>query len=62
LLLSAGMLLNYIGWTEAANRLDKAIEATICHKTVTFDLAHLMENATQLSTSAFGDAVIAALG
>ncbi|HTX79066.1 MAG TPA: NADP-dependent isocitrate dehydrogenase [Longilinea sp.] len=62
LLLSAGMLLNYIGWTEAANRLDKAIEATIRHKTVTFDLAHLMEGATQLSTSAFGDAVIAALG
>jgi isocitrate dehydrogenase len=62
LLLSAGMLLNYIGWTEAANRLDKAIEATIRHKTVTFDLAHLMENATRLSTSAFGDALIAALG
>ena len=62
LLLSAGMLLNYIGWTEAANRLDKAIEATIRHKTVTFDLAHLMEGATPLSTSAFGDVVIAALG
>jgi isocitrate dehydrogenase len=61
LLLSAGMLLDYIGWTEAANRLDKAIEATIRHKAVTFDLAYLMEGATQLSTSAFGDAVIAAL-
>ena len=62
LLLSAGMLLNYIGWTEAANRLDKAIETTIRKKTVTFDLAHLMDGATQLSTSAFGDALIEALG
>ena len=62
LLLSAGMLLNYIGWTEASNRLDKAIETTIRHKTVTFDLAHLMEGATQLSTSAFADAVIGELG
>jgi isocitrate dehydrogenase len=61
LLLSAGMLLNYIGWTEAANRLDKAISTTIRSKTVTFDLAHLMEGATVLSTSAFGDALIAAL-
>jgi isocitrate dehydrogenase, NADP-dependent, prokaryotic type len=62
LLLSAGMLLNYIGWTEAANRLDKAIETTIRKKTVTFDLAHLMDGANQLSTSAFGDALIEALG
>jgi len=62
LLLSAGMLLNYIGWTEAANRLDKAIQSTIRHKMVTFDLARLMEGATELSTSAFADALIANLG
>ena len=58
LLLSAGMMLRYLGWTEAANRLDKAIETTIRHKTVTFDLAHLMEGATPVSTSAFADALI----
>jgi isocitrate dehydrogenase len=62
LLLSAGMLLNYIGWTEAANRMDKAIQSTIRHKMVTFDLARLVEGATALSTSAFADALIANLG
>jgi len=58
LLLSAGMMLNYLGWGEAANRMDRAIETTIRHKTVTFDLAHLMDGAQQLSTSAFADALI----
>jgi isocitrate dehydrogenase len=58
LLLSAGMMLRYLGWTEAANRLDKSIQTTIRHKTVTFDLAHLMEGATALSTTAFADALI----
>ena len=62
LLLSAGMMLHYIGWHEAANIMDKAIETTIRKKTVTFDLAHLMEGASELSTSAFADAVIANLG
>jgi isocitrate dehydrogenase len=58
LLLSAGMMLRYLGWAEAANRLDKSIQTTIRHKTVTFDLAHLMEGATALSTTAFADALI----
>jgi isocitrate dehydrogenase len=58
LLLSAGMMLRYLGWGEAANRLDKSIQTTIRHKTVTFDLAHLMEGATALSTTAFADALI----
>jgi isocitrate dehydrogenase len=62
LLLSAGMMLHYLGWHEAANIMDKAIETTIHHKTVTFDLAHLMEGATELSTSAFADQVISHLG
>jgi isocitrate dehydrogenase len=62
LLLSAGMMLHYIGWHEAANIMDKAIQTTIRHKTVTFDLAHLMEDGVELSTSAFADAVISHLG
>ena len=61
LLLSAGMMLRYLGWNEAANIMDKAIETTIGKKKVTFDLAHLMDNASELSTSAFADAVIANL-
>jgi len=52
------MMLRYLGWGEAANRLDKSIQTTIRHKTVTFDLAHLMEGATALSTTAFADALI----
>lgn len=62
LLLSAGMMLHYLGWHEAANIMDKAIETTIRRKTVTFDLAHLMDGATELSTSAFADQVISHLG
>jgi isocitrate dehydrogenase len=61
LLLSAGMMLRYLGWNEAANIMDKAIETTIRKKTVTFDLAHLMDGAVELSTSAFADALIANL-
>ena len=61
LLLSAGMMLRYLGWHEAANIMDKAIETTIRKKTVTFDLAHLMDGAVDLSTSAFADALIANL-
>ncbi len=58
ILLSGVMLLEYIGWQEAADLIKTAMEATICQKTVTYDLARLMENATELSCSAFGNAII----
>ena len=58
LLLSGVMLLEYIGWGEAAALIERALEATITRKTVTYDLARLMEGATELSCSAFATAII----
>jgi len=58
LLLSGVMLLEYIGWKEAAALIQTALETTISKKTVTYDLARLMEGATELSCSAFGSAII----
>jgi len=58
LLLSGVMMLEYIGWKEAAELIKTALETTISKKTVTYDLARLMEGATELSCSAFGSAII----
>ncbi len=60
-LLSGVMMLEYLGWQEAADMVKSALEKTITHKTVTYDLARQMDSATELSCSAFGDAVIANL-
>ncbi len=61
LILSAQMMLLHIGWNEAADRIMRAMEATILEKTVTYDLERLMKGATLLSTSAFAAALIAHL-
>ncbi|MBQ4614900.1 MAG: NADP-dependent isocitrate dehydrogenase [Akkermansia sp.] len=58
-LLSAEMMLRYIGWTEAADIMVSAIEAAITDKTVTADLAEMIPGSTALSTSAFADALLA---
>lgn len=58
-LLSAEMMLRYIGWGEAADLIVRAIEAAIADKTVTADLAEMIPGSTVLSTSGFGDALIA---
>lgn len=55
LLLSAVMMLEYIGWNEAGNLIIKALEKAFAEKKVTSDLFELMENATLLSTSEFAD-------
>lgn len=57
-LLSAEMMLRYIGWQEAADRIVSAIEKAIVDKQVTADLAEMIPGAASLSTSAFGDALI----
>jgi isocitrate dehydrogenase len=57
-LLSGEMMLRYMGWTEAADSIISAMDKTIGQKTVTYDFARLMEGATEVSTSAFGDALI----
>ncbi len=62
LMLSAVMMLQHMGWNEAADALYAAMAAAIQHKTVTYDLARLMSGATEVKTSAFADAVIGQLG
>ena len=56
--LSGEMMLRYMGWTEAADLILKGINGAISAKTVTYDFERLMDGATKLSTSAFGDSVI----
>ncbi len=58
IILSAEMMLRHLGWTEAADLIISSIEATIADKIVTYDLARLMDGATEVSTSAFGQAMI----
>jgi isocitrate dehydrogenase len=57
-LLSGEMMLRYMGWTEAADSIITAMDRTIGQKIVTYDFARLMEGANEVSTSAFGDALI----
>lgn len=57
LILSGELMLRFLGWTEAAERLIKGIEKTIQQKTVTYDLERQMENATLLKCSEFGERV-----
>ena len=59
LILSAEMMLRHLGWKEAADLIIKSMEAAISDKVVTYDLARLMDGATEVSCSAFGDAMIA---
>lgn len=57
LILSGELMLRFLGWTEAAEKLIKGIEKTIQQKTVTYDLERQMENATLLKCSEFGERV-----
>jgi len=58
LILSAVMMLEHLGWTEAAAAVDRGLEGAVAARTVTYDLERQMEGATKVSTSAFGQAVI----
>ncbi len=58
LLLSGEMMLRYIGWTEAADRILAAMDKTIESKTVTYDFARLMKGAKEVKCSEFADALI----
>jgi isocitrate dehydrogenase len=61
-ILSGCMLLEYIGWKEAADMITTALQATIMRKTVTIDFYNLMTNATLLKTSEFCDEIITNMG
>jgi len=58
-ILSGVMMLQYLGWNEAADLVTRGLEKTIAQKKVTYDLARQMEGATELKTSQFADAIIA---
>jgi isocitrate dehydrogenase len=60
-ILSAEMMLRHLGWFEAADRILSSMETSILSRRVTYDFARLMENATQVSCSGFGDVMIANL-
>ena len=59
LILSAEMMLRHMGWTEAADLIIKGTNGAISAKTVTYDFERLMEGATLVSSSGFGEALIA---
>ncbi len=58
IILSAEMMLRHLGWTEAADLVLKALNGAISSKKVTADFAKMMKDATQVSTSEFGDIMI----
>jgi len=60
-ILSGEMMLRYMGWTEAADLVIKGMDGAIASKHVTYDFARLMDGATEVKCSEFGDAVIAAM-
>jgi isocitrate dehydrogenase len=57
-ILSGEMMFRYLGWTEAADLIVKGMEGAINARTVTYDFARLMENATEVKCSEFGEAII----
>ncbi|MEM9171396.1 MAG: NADP-dependent isocitrate dehydrogenase [Pseudomonadota bacterium] len=59
LILSGEMMLRYMGWLEAADAIIDSMDKTIGQKTVTYDFARLMDGATKVKCSEFGDAMIA---
>ncbi|HEX6300835.1 MAG TPA: NADP-dependent isocitrate dehydrogenase [Acidimicrobiia bacterium] len=58
IILSGEMMFRYLGWDEAADAVVRGLEGAIAAKTVTYDFERLMEGATLVKTSEFGDAVI----
>ena len=60
-ILSGEMMFRHLGWSEAADLIVKGMDGAISTKRVTYDFARLMDGATELSTSAFGDQIIASM-
>jgi isocitrate dehydrogenase len=61
-ILSGEMMLRYMGWSEAADLIIKGIEGAVEAKTVTYDFARLMEGATEVKCSEFGEAIVKHMG
>ena len=60
--LSGEMMLRYMGWTEAADLVIRGMDGAIGAKKVTYDFARLMDGATEVKCSEFGDQIIANMG
>ena len=58
LILSAGMMLEHLGWDEAARLIDRGLEGAVGAGMVTYDLERQMEGATKVSTSRFGETIV----
>jgi isocitrate dehydrogenase len=61
-ILSGEMMFRYLGWHEAADLIISGVEGAITSKKVTYDFARMMDGATELKCSAFGDNIIAHMG
>jgi len=61
LILSGAMMLDHMGWSEASRRIETGLETVFSRKTVTYDLARLMEDAVEVSCSHFADEVCTAM-
>ncbi|HZR32846.1 MAG TPA: NADP-dependent isocitrate dehydrogenase [Terriglobales bacterium] len=61
-ILSGVMMFDFLGWKEAARLIEEALERTIQQKKVTYDFERLMEGATKVKTSEFGDYIISNMG
>jgi isocitrate dehydrogenase len=61
-ILSGAMMLDHMGWTEAADAVEVALEKTILQKKVTYDLARLLPGVTPIKTSEFATAILGNLG
>jgi isocitrate dehydrogenase len=57
-ILSGALMLRYLGWAEAADRIESSLEAAVEDRIVTYDFARLMEDATEVKTSEFASAMI----
>ena len=57
-IVSGEMMFRYMGWTEVADLIVKGVEGAVAAKTVTYDFARLMDNATEVKCSEFADAII----
>ena len=58
LILSGAIMFRYLGWDEVADLIERGLEAAIGAKTVTYDLARLMDGAVEVTTSAFAQSMI----
>jgi isocitrate dehydrogenase len=57
-ILSGALMLDYLGWPEAAELIDKGVTGALAAKEVTYDFARLMDGATEVSCSEFGNSII----